>query len=115
MKILLVVNDSPWGSTLAITALRLARQIVSGSHTLEAVFFRGDGVYNAVTGTVADANTPEMAASWSGIARDGGTELMVCQSSARRRLASPPATPFREAGLVEFVDRLAACDRVLTF
>jgi len=115
VKILLVVNDSPWGSTLATTALRLARRALSSGHALEAVFFRGDGVYSAVADTAADADTPETAASWSAIARDNGTELMVCQSSSRRRLAMPPAAPFREAGLVEFVDRLAACDRVVTF
>lgn len=115
LNILLVVNDSPWGSTLALTALRLANAAVAAGHRLEAVFFRGEGVYNVVPGTAMDAGTPDLADSWSRLAEAGDTELMVCQSSARRRLNAPPAPPFREAGLVEFSDRLEGCDRVLTF
>lgn len=97
-----------------MTALRLARAVLARKHRLDAVFFRGEGVYNALTGTEADPNTPELARSWSRIAEDAGTELMVCQSSARRRLNTPPEAPFRDAGLAEFIDRVERCDRVVT-
>lgn len=115
MNILLVVNDSPWGSTLAATALRMARAAVAAGHRLDAVFFRGEGVYNAIPGTAADPGTPELAEAWLRLSEAGNVELLVCQSSAKRRLNAPVAAPFREAGLVEFSDRLADCDRVLTF
>jgi tRNA 2-thiouridine synthesizing protein D len=115
LNILLVVNDSPWGSTLAVTALRIARAAVAAGHRLQAVFFRGDGVYNTMMGTAADPGTPDLAAGWSQLAETGETELLVCQSSAKRRLNAPLAAPFREAGLVEFSDRMEGCERVLTF
>lgn len=114
MKFVLVVNASPWGSTRAVTALRLARAVLAAGHEIPAVFFRGEGVYNALGGTVADAGTPELAQSWSGLADEGKSELMVCQASARRRLNARVMSPFREAGLVEFNDLLAGCDRVVT-
>lgn len=115
MKFVLVVNDSPWGSTSALAALRIARAALDAGHALEAVFFRGEGVYNALAGTVSDADTPELAQAWSAFADHSGTELMVCQASARRRLNAPVAPPFREAGLVEFTDCATSCDRVVTF
>lgn len=114
MKIVLIVNESPWGSTRAVTACRLARAALEAGHQVPVVFFREEGVYNAISGTEADSGTPDLFSSWSGFAENGGTELMVCQSSCRRRLAGPVASPFREAGLAEFADRLASCDRVLT-
>jgi tRNA 2-thiouridine synthesizing protein D len=115
VKIILVVNDSPWGSTLSATAERIARAMVDAGHRLEAVFFREEGVYNAVASMAGHGEAADLAQCWAKLAEQAGTDLMVCQSSSTRRLDSPPAAPFREAGLVEFIDRLAACDRALTF
>lgn len=115
MVFLVIVNDSPWGSTLAATALRLARAAVDAGHRLDAVFFREDGVYNTILGTAADAGAPDLARSWSELAEGAGTALMACEASCRRRLKAPPDAPFRESGLVEFMDRVSGCDRVLTF
>lgn len=115
MKLAFIVNDSPWGSARAVTALRIARAALGAGHELPTVLFRGEGVYNVIGGTIADPGTPELARSWSDLAGEAGTELMVCQASARRRLSAPVTSPFREAGLVEFNDRLAQCDRVVTF
>lgn len=114
VKFLVIVNDSPWGSTRAGTALRLSRAIVAAGHRLDCVFFREDGVYNVVTATAEDAETPNLARSWAELAQGGESALLVCQSSCQRRLASAPAAPFREAGLVELIDRLDKCDRVVT-
>ena len=84
-------------------------------HSLQAVFFREEGVYNSVMGTATDSGTPQLAESWAQLSAQHGIELLVCQSSSKRRLTVPFTEPFREAGLVEFVDRLASCDRVMTF
>lgn len=114
MNILLVVNDSPWGSTLALGAMRLARAAVEAGHRLDAVFFRGEGVYNAMGGTATDSSTPDLAAAWTQMASETGARLMVCQSSANRRLNAPLAAPFHASGLAEFIDRLLLADRVVT-
>lgn len=115
LKIILIINESPWGSTLASTALRLARGMVGAGHELQAVFFREDGVYNSMRGTARESGVENPADAWSELNVQYGANLMVCQSSALRRLANETAGPFREAGLVELTDLIADCDRVITF
>ena len=115
MNIILIINDSPWGSTLAATAVRLAKRFADTGHTLQAVFFREDGVYNCVPGTSSDPGTGDLAALWADLNKQHETELLVCQASVVRRLSGLPAAPFRQAGLVEIADRVADCDRVITF
>ena len=91
MKILVIVNESPWGSTLAATALRLARSALAAEHSIDAVFFRGDGVYNLLAGQGEDAN--DLATQWNELASAEDFPLLLCSSaSARRSPASRPAT-----------------------
>lgn len=115
MQYILIVNYSPWGSVLAGTALRIARAIAEAGHEVQAVFFREDGVYNSLTGTLSDEAATPLAESWVGVNRVHGTELLVCDSSWQRRLAGPPAQPFRSAGLVTLMEKVSRSDRVLTF
>jgi sulfur relay (sulfurtransferase) complex TusBCD TusD component (DsrE family) len=65
VKILIIVNESPWGATLPVAALRLARAMAVDGHEIDAVFFRGDGVYNACRGRGVDAGTPDLAREWA--------------------------------------------------
>lgn len=115
LNIVVVINESPWGSTLTATALRVARGCADAGHCLIAVFFREDGVYNCIRGTATDEGLEDHAGSWVKLNRDHQSMLMVCKSSAARRLSEPLLPPFREAGLVELVDLIADCDRVITF
>lgn len=115
MKILVIVNDSPWGSTLAVTALRLARALLTDDLLVDAVYFRGEGVYNAIAGRAADNGTPVLADAWRLLSESRGIPLLLCSSAAQRRLDCAPADGFREAGLAEVLERMAACDRVLSF
>jgi tRNA 2-thiouridine synthesizing protein D len=115
LKIIFVINESPWGSTLSSTALRIARSVLQANHELSTVFFREDGVYNGVADTANDSDAADLFDSWAGLNEQFGTSLLLCQSSVARRLSAPPGKPFRVAGLVEFVDLVADCDRVMTF
>lgn len=115
MKILLIVNNSPWGSTLGLTALRFARAAIAEGISLSAVFFREDGVYHALTGRAADAGTPEISEAWREIGQRCPAGLLLCSSSSLRRLEDAPGAGFREAGLVEMMELMAASDRVVTF
>lgn len=115
MKILLVVNSSPWGSTLAVTALRFARAVIAEGMTISAVFFREDGVFHAVGGRATDAGTPALTEAWPEFARSCGAQLLVCRSSGQRNLAQSPFGAFREAGLAEMLELMAASDRVVTW
>lgn len=114
VNIILIINESPCGSTLATTARRIARSILDAGHELQAVFFREDGVYNALAGTAGEPAADSPAPAWAELSERHGIDLMVCQSSAVQRLPGQPAAPFRIAGLVELMDRIASCDRVIT-
>lgn len=115
LNIVLIINESPWGSTLSATAARLASGFADKGFTVQAVFFREDGVYNCVRGTSSDPGAGDLSAAWVALNEQQDTRLMVCQSSAVRRLSDSPEPPFREAGLVEVADLVADCDRVITF
>ncbi len=113
MKVLVIVNQSPWGSTLSVAALRLVRAMTADGVDIDAVYFRGDGVYNAQPGRASDAGTPNLAEAWSGLADSAGFPLLLCSSASSRRLDCAPERGFREAGLAEVLSRMAECDRVV--
>lgn len=113
VRILVIVNSSPWGGTLGVTALRLVRALLGRGDQVAAVYFREEGVYQAQDGRSNDAGTPAMAGSWRGLAQHHGLALLLCSSAAQRRLAAPP-DGFREAGLAEVLEIMNSCDRVVT-
>lgn len=113
MKVLVIVNTSPWGGSLAVTALRLARAMVRDGLHIAAVYFREDGVYQALPGRVADAGTPSLRDAWLELMRDAGVPLLLCSSAAQRRLGACPEGGFREAGRAEVLELLQGCDRVV--
>ena len=115
VKILAIVEHSPWGSSLPVTALRLLRAMVDDGIRVEAVYFRGDGVYNAQPGTASDAGTPALTEAWGSFSDESGAALLLCASASRRRLDYAPSPGFRMAGLPEVMERMTACDRVVSF
>lgn len=115
MKILVIVNESPWGGSLGLTALRMVRTLLGAGEEITAVFFREEGVYQALPGRAVDSGTPCLATAWRTLAREDGVPMLLCSSAAQRRLQNPPAGPFREAGLAEVMELLNSSDRVVTF
>ncbi len=119
MSILLIVHASPWGSSLANTALRFALAATLEGHSVAAVFFHGDGVYNAIPGRKTDPGAHDLADAWAQLAESHATDLMLCSGSSGRRLSvadidhAPPG--FREAGLVEMLSVMESCDQVVSF
>lgn len=83
---------------------------------LAAVFFREDGVYNALAGTLADAGTPELSAAWRELAARCGTKLLLCSASTQRRLpAGCEITEFQQSGLADMLEWVQTSDRVISF
>jgi len=115
VKILIIVNESPWGSTLGVSALRLARAMLAAKAQVAAVFFRGDGVYHAQPPRAVDNGTPDLCREWQALADPAGIPLLLCSSAAGRRLQEAPAGAYREAGLVELMEIMACSDRVVSF
>jgi len=115
VKVLVIVNESPWGGSLAVTALRLARAMPGQGLDVAAVYFRNEGVYQALVGRARDSGTPCLRDGWLGLSRQHGVPLLLCSSAAQRRLPVAPTDGFREAGLAEVLELMRACDRVVSF
>jgi tRNA 2-thiouridine synthesizing protein D len=115
VKLLIIVNESPWSSSLALTACRFARAAVDSGVELTAVFFREDGVYNALAGEGSDAGTPDLARRWCEISSSADTRLLLCSSSRLRRFSSLSDDAFQETGLTELIELMLHSDRVVTF
>ncbi len=116
MDLLLIVNESPWGSELPAVALRLANAVVGAGDRILAVFFRADGVYNAISGGHQDRGTPDLTTDWRSFSKQHDVELMLCSAAMQRRLpVDAIADGFRPAGLIEVFDLIDGCDRVVTF
>ncbi len=116
LKCLIIVNESPWQTGLALCALRFA--MAAPSHGLEviAVFFREDGVYHAIPSTVADAGTPELAGSWQEFAEQSGARLLLCSASSLRRLPKGKSDSiFQPTGLAEMLELMQQSDRLVSF
>ncbi len=112
---LIIVNDGPWSSGRALSAWRFARAAATVGLQTPVVFFREDGVYNALPGRVADAGTPNLAAAWRTLAETTGTRLLVCRTSLDRRSEAGPVAPFEVSGLTILFEHLLECDRTVSF
>jgi len=116
VKCLIIVNESPWQTGLSLCALRFAHAAVVAGLTIPAIFFREDGVYNSLPGTVADAGTPELASGWKDFSDTHGARLLLCSSSSQRRI--PPGSAgsaFFETGLAEMLELMQQSERVVSF
>ncbi len=116
MKCLVIVNESPWQTGIAVCALRFVQAAEAAGLRVAAVFFREDGVYHALSGTTADAGTPELTSAWQQFANRTGARLLLCSASCQRRL--PPADEaagFRQTGLADMLELMLQCDRLVTF
>jgi len=115
VKFLVIVNESPWGSTLSLSACRFVNAALDCGVAISAVYFREEGIYNSLPGEAPDAGTPDLCSAWRDLARTAGFPLLVCSSSRLRRLAEPPANGFQSSGLTEMFELVLDSDRVVTF
>ena len=115
VKFLVIVNDSPWGSGLSLGAWRFVRAALDQGIEVPAVFFRSEGVYNAVPSESHDPGTPNLAQSWAALAKTTEMRLLLCSSSRKRRMTAPPGGGFTESGLTEMLDLMLSSDRVVSF
>lgn len=115
MKFLVVVNESPWGSGLALAACRFVQAAIDSGIHIKAVFFREEGVYNALSGEATDALTPDLTAAWVELGSTASVRLLLCRSSRLRRIPATKISPFEDSGLTEMIELMLESDRVVTF
>ena len=116
VKCLIIVNESPWQTGLALCALRFARAAKAAGLEVSAIFFREDGAYHALPSTLADSGTPELTSSWLEFAEQSGARLLMCSASGQRRLPAGSCGPdFLQSGLAEMLELMQKSDRVVSF
>jgi tRNA 2-thiouridine synthesizing protein D len=86
----------------------LAAALCAAGHTLQRVFFYGEGTRIGLPEASAAQHT------WATLADTGKTELAVCSASAERHGIHQSPAPFVFAGLGALMEAGFECDRIIT-
>jgi uncharacterized protein involved in oxidation of intracellular sulfur len=117
MKILIIVNDAPYGTEKAYNALRIANQLGKDNQSAEVIIFL---MADAVTCAIPDQNTPN---GYYNIERmlklsiSRGAKVSLCGTCADARgLKNLTLLEGVEIGsMAELTQWLTDSDKVLTF
>ncbi|MCC5885996.1 MAG: sulfurtransferase complex subunit TusD [Gammaproteobacteria bacterium] len=128
MKFAIVVRAGPLASEGSRSALRFARAVLASGHSLERVFFHGEGTYNASSLTVAPQDEDDLTEAWAELGRQQQLDLVICVASALKRgvLDEREAERYDKAGanmrpefvisgLGQLADAALSVDRLVTF
>lgn len=126
MRYSLLVTAGP-DHQASLSALRTARALCSAGHVLHRVFLYREGVQLADGSRRCASGDPDVAADWGRLLDECAIDGVACIGTAQRygilderegaRLAGEASlrTPWRLAGLGEWVDAMIRSDRVLQF
>jgi uncharacterized protein involved in oxidation of intracellular sulfur len=116
MKILLSVNDAPYGSERAFNALRLAGSLARREGVDVKVFLVGDGAGCAKSGQVVPAGYYNVAQMIAALVRHGG-HVGVCGScmDARGISEAELVEGCKRSSLEEWATWTLEADKPLTF
>ena len=117
MKILIIINDAPYGSEKAFNALRLVNQLGKDHPEIGVTVFLMD---NGVTCAIAGQSTPNGYYNIErmlklAISRDVPVKLCTTCSDARGIKASLLIDGAVLSGMTELANLVAESDKVLTF
>ncbi|WP_043526113.1 sulfurtransferase complex subunit TusD [Litchfieldella xinjiangensis] len=128
MQYALLVQGSPYSYQASHSALRFAQAVVRRGHSLTAVFFYHDGVYNAARLAAPPQDEPHLYDAWAQLHREHDTELLVCIAAALRRglmderessrhgkAGHSLEPPFILTGLGQLIEASTAYDRLISF
>lgn len=122
------INAAPYSHQGADTAYHFILATLEKGHTIDRVFFYGDGVYNGNNLSVPPQDERNIVHRWSVLAEDTGIDLVICIAAAQRRgildtaegrrhgkYADNLAAGFRLSGLGQLVEAAIESDRLLVF
>jgi uncharacterized protein involved in oxidation of intracellular sulfur len=115
MKILVVVNDQPYGSERPFNALRLAGALVKREEVGLRVFLMGDAVACAVAGQILPDGHYHLDRMLKPLARRGEVGCCATCLDARGLDESQLVDGARRSSLEELADWTLWADRVITF
>jgi len=115
MKILVVVNDQPYGSERPFNALRLADALVKREEVELRVFLMGDAVACAVAGQQLPEGHYHLDRMLKPLVRKGEVGCCATCLDARGLDKSQLVEGARRSSLEELADWTVWADRVITF
>ncbi|MCW8876990.1 MAG: sulfurtransferase complex subunit TusD [Kangiellaceae bacterium] len=84
-KFSLLVTGSPTESQAHLSAIRFAKSVLSGGHTLSNVFFYQDAVNVANRFTLKPEDEAQLKEDWKAVAAQAQCELQLCVAAGNRR------------------------------
>lgn len=117
MKVLIIINDAPYGTEKAYNALRLANQLGKDHETVEVrIFLMADGVNNVIANQTTPNgfyNTERMLK----LALSKGAKVKICGSCAEARgLNNAPLIDGTEMStMAELTNWVVDSEKVLVF
>ena len=124
----ILITHPPSDVTQTIAAQQFSDQICQQGHTLNNVFFYGDGIHHANALSLAPSDEHAVYAHWCEVQRTTNCELLVCITAAVKRgvVSAEEAAkaeedmfnlrpPFTQAGLGEFFSALHECEKLVQF
>tara|TARA_R110001583_G_scaffold48026_1_gene150220 strand:- start:2466 stop:2855 length:390 start_codon:yes stop_codon:yes gene_type:complete len=124
----LFVTSTPNSTDLHLAAVEFARTIILGGHTLQRVFFYGDGVYAGLTSQQPPQGQESTLQLWRQLKKDSNTPLQACIANSLRRGVTDGreakrynlgeatlADCFELSGLGEMAEAINDSDRVIQF
>lgn len=127
MKYSLIIQCPPSSPTIATSALKFARALLSSGHSIERIFFYGDGVYLGNMNTAQPQDEYDLQSNWKNFIESHNLDSVICIATALKRgiideqeaqrysLTPVTGAPFELSGLGQLVDCCASSDRVITF
>lgn len=122
------VNASAYGSTGSFRALKFCQSALAQGHTIVAVFFYQDGVYNSSALLAPASDEFDIHAAWQNLGNEHQITLTNCVSAALRRGVLSPqdaqengkpqwsaAASFTMGGLGELVTGIERAERLVCF
>jgi tRNA 2-thiouridine synthesizing protein D len=128
MRFSILVLNSPTAAQAGDSAWAFAQAAVDAGHELYRVFFYDEGVAHGNMLATPAQDDVDRQARWAGLAREQGTDLVLCIASAVKRgvldsgeaerhekPAANAHPAFELSGLGQLVDAHINSDRLVTF
>jgi len=128
VKIGVVVSAGPYTHESSDTAYNFVKAAIAAGHEVPRVFFYHDGVNVGTRLSVPPQDDRNIQVNWSALAKEHGTDLVICIAAAQRRGlldeneaqrqgkdADNIAEGFRISGLGQLIEMGIQTDRLVTF
>lgn len=120
---MLVITGPIYGNQNALTGLLFARNLFSSGNNISSIFFYCNGVTNANVNYSPDHNEFNLLQAWIDLNKKFRVKLKICVSAALRRgvifntkkNVDKILVNFQFIGLIEIVQEMKNCDRIIQF